>query len=210
MKNIIFDLDGTLIDSMPIWDNIGRDFLIKKGAVPPENLDEILERLSLEEGAQYFIDKLGVKMSVKEILDEIVKMVEEKYIYEVPLKAGAYEFLEKMKRQGVKMCLLTASEESYVYPALERLGIKKFFENIFTCTSLGMSKSGSEIYEYTAQKCGFHKNETAVFEDALHGVKNAKAAGFFVYGIYDSHEEKNKEEVIKTADVYVESFEQLI
>lgn len=209
-KNIIFDLDGTLIDSMPIWNNIGRNFLLSKGVNPPEDLEEKFEKMSFEESAEYFIDEFRLNMTVKEIIGEIIKSVEEKYITEIPLKKGVYEFLERMKKEGKKMCLLTASEEEYVYPALERLKIKDFFENIFTCSSIGMSKSGGEIYERTAEKCGFKKEDTAVFEDALHAVKNAKKAGFFVYAVYDGHEEKNSAEIKEIADVYLNGFDEIM
>lgn len=209
-KNIIFDLDGTLINSMPIWDNIGRNFLLSKGVNPPDDLEEKFEKMSFEESAQYFIDEFNLKMTVKEIIGEIIKSVEEKYIKEIPLKNNVYEFLECMKKEGKKMCLLTASEEAYVYPALERLKIKDFFQNIFTCSSLGMSKSRSDIYDTAAEKCGFKKDETAVFEDALHAIENAKKAGFFVYAVYDAHEEKNSARIKEIADVYLKDFDEIM
>lgn len=209
-NNIIFDLDGTLLDSMYVWDNVGHDFLVAKGVNPPENLNDILETISLEETGQYFIDEFNIDMTVDEILEEIVEMVKEKYINEVELKDGVFEFLHKIKAEGKRMCILTASEASYVYPTLERLGIIDCFEKVYTCTELGMSKSNSYIYEYTAEKSGFDKTDTAVFEDVFHGIKNAKEAGFFVYAVYDYCEEKNIDKIKKIADVYVSSFKELL
>jgi HAD superfamily hydrolase (TIGR01509 family) len=208
--NIIFDLDGTLIDSMDIWDNIGRDFLKSNGVNVPDDLEKTLETMSFEEGAQYFNKVLGVDMSPKEIIGAIVAMVKDKYIYDVPLKKGVYEYLHKMKTEGKNMCILTASEEDYVIPALKRLGIYDCFSSVLTCTGLGMSKSGSDIYNVAAKKCGFEKENTAVFEDALHGVVNAKKAGFYVVGVYDSHEEKNRSQIEEVADIYIKDFEHLI
>ena len=209
-KNIIFDLDGTLIDSMGIWDNIGRDFLKKLNVNVPDNLEEILETMSFEEAAIYFNKVLGVEMSPKEIIGAIIAMVKDKYVYDVPLKKGVYEYLHKMKAEGKNMSILTASEEDYVIPALKRLGIYHCFNYILTCTGLGMSKSGSDIYNVAAEKCGFEKEDTAVFEDALHGVLNAKKAGFYVIGVYDSHEDKNTDKIKASADKYILDFESLI
>jgi len=209
MKNYIFDLDGTLIDSMPAWDNVGTNFLISIGITPPENIEEIYRTMSFEEAAEYFRHDLGMKLTAKEMTKKIAQMVGEKYEKEIPLKANAYSFLEESKKAGKHMTLLTASEMVYVMPCLKRLHIDTFFEKILTCTMLAMSKSDEHIYEYTANKMSYAKEDTAVFEDAPHAAKSAKNAGFFTVGIFDASEAEYKEEMEKICDIYTDDFSKI-
>ena len=210
IKNIIFDLDGTLIDSMPVWENVGRNLLIKNGVNPPDDLEEKFKTMSFEESAQYFINELGLKMTVKEIISAIIDDVKDMYCSSIPLKPFVYEYLEKSFNNGLKMCILTSSEADYVLPALKRLKINDFFSEVLTCTSLGMSKSTPEIYDFTAQKMNWNKSETIVFEDALHGVKNSHKAGFYTIGVYDKSAQEDTEEIKNIADKYIKSFKELL
>jgi len=209
-KNIIFDLDGTLIDSMPVWNNVSRDFLINHGITPPNNLNEIFKSMSFEESAKYFKEQLGLEVTSQQMIAEIISMVKARYETDIPLKPMAYEFLEKQYDKGTKMCILTASEKEYVLPALKRLKINKFFTNVYTCTQLGMSKSKSDIYDLVAKKIGAAKAETAVFEDALHAVTNAKAAGFYTVAIEDEAAKKDKQQIKETADLYATDYIELM
>jgi HAD superfamily hydrolase (TIGR01509 family) len=208
-RNYIFDLDGTLIDSMSAWDNIGAKFLLSIGIDPPENIDEIYRTMSFEESAEYFRKNLGMKLTTKEMIDKVVSMVAKKYEDEIPLKPHAYDFLEKSYKSGIKMTLLTASEMVYVLPCVKRLKIDNFFEDILTCTQLGMSKSNEHIYEYAAEKMNYKKNATIVFEDAPHAAKSAKKAGFFTVGIYDKSADKFKDEMEIICDIYTDDFSKL-
>lgn len=209
MKNYIFDLDGTLIDSMPAWDNMGAKLLLSIGIIPPENIEELYRTMSFEESAEYFRKNLGMKLTAKEMIAKVISMVAEKYENEIKLKPHAYEFLEKSYNSGKKMTLLTASEEAYVMPCIKRLGIEVFFDKILTCTQLGMSKSNEHIYEYTAEKMGYDKCETVVFEDAPHAAKSAKKAGFFTVGIYDKSADEFKDDMKNTCDIYSDDFSKL-
>jgi HAD superfamily hydrolase (TIGR01509 family) len=207
--NYIFDLDGTLIDSMPAWDNIGGKFLLSIGINPPDNIEELYRTMSFEESGEYFRKNFGMKLTTKEMIDKVVSMVAEKYEKEIQLKPHAYDFLKKSYSAGKKMTLLTASEYVYVLPCVKRLGIDGFFENILTCTQLGMSKSDEHIYEYTAEKMNYDKKETVVFEDAPHAAQSAKEAGFFTVGIYDKSADEFKDEMKNMCDIYTDDFSKL-
>ena len=209
-KNIIFDLDGTLIDSMPVWNNVSQEFLLNHGITPPDNLEEIFKSMSFEESANYFKNELGLQITPQQMIAEIVSMVKARYETDIPLKPKAYEFLQNQYNKGTKMCILTASEKDYVLPALKRLNIHKFFSDVYTCTQLGMSKSKGDIYDFVAKKMGANKAETAVFEDALHAVVNAKAAGFCTVAIEDEAAKKDREKIKGTADVYAVDYVELI
>ena len=139
IKGAIFDLDGTLLDSMFIWDTIGEDYLRTIGYEPKEKLNETFKNLSLQQAACYYISEYGVTLTVDEIVDGVNKMIEKYYIDEVRLKPGVKELLQKFKDSEVKMCIATATDIHLVKAALERLSIDRYFSEIFTCSSVGLS-----------------------------------------------------------------------
>lgn len=205
IKGAIFDLDGTLFDSMFIWDTIGEIYLRSIGYEPKENLNETFKTMSLHDAACYYQSKYGVTLSVEELINGVNAMVEKYYRYEVSLKEGVAEFLEALHQKGVKMCIATATDKYLVEAALERCNISKYFSEIFTCTSVGHGKSEPIIYREALKHLGTEKSETYVFEDAIYAVKTAKKDGFTVVGIYDSHEECYKE-VKEISDYYIKDY----
>lgn len=205
IKGAIFDLDGTLFDSMFIWDTIGEIYLRSIGYEPKENLNRTFKTMSLYNAACYYKTEYGVTLSVEEIMNGVNTMVEKYYRYEVPLKEGVADFLEALHQKGVKMCIATATDKYLVEAALERCGISRYFSEIFTCTSVGHSKSEPIIYREALKHLGTPKEETFVFEDAIYAVKTAKKDGFTVVGIYDSHEECY-EEVRELSDYYITDY----
>lgn len=205
LKGAIFDLDGTILDSMFIWDTIGEDYLRSLGKEPKENLKETFKTFTLEQAAHYYIENYGVTLSVDEIIDGVNKMVERYYAETVPLKPGMKVFLEKLKVKGVKMCIATVTDKPLVETALNRLGIRNYFSEIFTCASVGHGKEEPHIYREAQKHLNTEKGETVVFEDALHALKTAKADGFITVGVFDIHEE-NQAELKTTVDYYIEDY----
>ena len=210
MKHIIFDLDGTLIDSMPVWQNTGAHFLENHGFTPPEDLHKIVKTQTLYQTAEYFRDTLGVPCTVEEIIDEVISFVEEQYRTAIPLKPYVREFLEKQKAEGTKMCILTASEDSYIGYALDRLDIRKYFDFIMTCTETGHYKTEPDVFEIAMKKLGGTKEDTFVFEDALYAVEGAKKGNFKVYAIADPITETDSTAIRAAADRYINSYSELL
>ena len=210
MKHYIFDLDATLIDSMPIWKDTGKNFLFSHGFTPPDNLQEIVKSQTLYQTAEHFQQELGVPFTAEEITSEIISFVEEQYRTTIPLKPVAKEFLEKEKKNGAKMCILTASEASYIHLALSRLDISKYFDFVLTCTETGLYKSGPEVFQTAMERLGGTPADTIVFEDALYAIKGAKQGGFTVYAIEDPVMEQEKSEIQALADRYFTSYEELL
>ncbi len=211
MKYIIFDLDGTLIDSMPVWRGTGSGFLKKHNFPVPENLMEVVKKQTIWQTAEWFRTELGVPMDAKDIVDEIVESVVEAYRHTIPLKDGAKEYLEQMKENGVQMCILTASEADYILPALDRLDIRKYFSHVLTCTELGKFKDDGAAYLAAMELMGGTKEETVVFEDAYYAVKGAKSVGFQVYAVLDEVVREDDVDKIKaTADHYFHSYKELL
>ena len=205
LKGAIFDFDGTLVDSMFIWDTIGEDYLRTLGKEPHEDLKETFMTLTLEEAAEYYRTHYGVTLSVKEIVDGVNTMVEGIYRTRVALKQGVADFLAQLKENGTRMCIATVTDRYLVEETLDRLGILQYFSEIFTCAEVGYGKDKPIIYRKALEHLGTTKNETYVFEDSLFALKTAKADGFTTVGVYDRHE--NRQDNLKNlADYYIVDF----
>ena len=208
MKNIkaaIFDVDGTLIDSMQLWDNGVLDYLIDRKKTPQPNLYDELREFGGHDTAKYLKKNYDLQETELKIETELVEMITRRYEENAPLKDGALETLILLKERGIKMCAATASERVMVEPTLERLGILGYFGRIFTCTEENTSKSKPDIYIKCAEFLGTEISETLVFEDALYAVKSAKKGGFPVVGLYDFTSDADQPEIIKLADYYYTS-----
>ena len=206
IKGAIFDFDGTLVDSMFIWDTFGEDYLRTLGKEPRENLSETFKTFTLEQAAEYYRKNYGVTLSVEEIVDAVNDMVAEIYRTKVTLKDGVREFLEALKSQGVKMCVATVTDRPIVEDVLCNLGIRDFFTEIFTCAEVGYNKETPHIYRVALEALGTKKDETVVFEDALHALLTAKNDGFTVAAVYDKHELRQTE-MKENSDYYITNYE---
>ena len=208
IRGAIFDVDGTLLDSMFIWDTIGETYLRSIGYEPREKLNEVFKNMSLFQAARYYRTEYGVTLSIDEIMNGVNAMLERYYRFEVSLKPGMAELLAQLQASGVKLCIATATDRYLVEAALERCGVLSCFGAIFTCNEVGHGKDEPDIFEEALRFLGTEKAETVVFDDALYAVRTAKEAGFPVAVIYDSHE-KNQEGLRALADFYIEDFSQV-
>ena len=204
MGNIIFDMDGTLLDSMGMWENLGSIYLTKKGIVPPADLKEVIENKTLEEAAEYFIADLGIEGTVKEVVQEILSLIRDKYYNELQLKPGVKKYVLSEYEKGSNMCILTTSDRELAIVVMERTGIGLCFKEIFTAETLGLSKRGPEIFLKTCELMGFEPSNTVVYEDALYAVKAAKAAGCHVVAVYDHMYRNDWDEIKKLGDEVIE------
>ena len=203
ITSAIFDLDGTLINSMKAWRNLGETYLKKNGFIPEKGLKLVLEKMTLEESAVYFKEKYGIKDSEEKIVSDINGIIRDFYCYEVDLKEGVYEFLHLLKENNVKICLATASGEELSKAALSKNGVLELFDAfLFSC-----NKRESKVYENALSLLGTAKNECVVFEDALHAVKSAQSAGFIVCGVYEKLIRPRKR-VAEIVDFHIKSFKE--
>lgn len=208
IRGAIFDVDGTLLDSMFIWDTIGETYLRSIGYEPREKLNEVFKNMSLFQAARYYRTEYGVTLSIDEIMNGVNAMLERYYRFEVSLRPGVAELLAQLQASGVKLCIATATDRYLVEAALERCGVLSCFGAIFTCNEVGHGKDEPDIFEEALRFLGTEKAETVVFDDALYAVRTAKEAGFPVAVIYDSHE-KSQEGLRALADFYIEDFSQV-
>lgn len=202
LKGAIFDFDGTIVDSMYIWENIGMDYIYSLGIEPQENLNDIFVNLSLEEAAEYYRKNCGVALSSSKILNDINEMVSDFYQAKVTLKNGIREYMNYLGEQNVKMCIATLSDKKIVNETLCRLGIAEYISEIITCKN---GKTSPEIYQTALAHLGTVKNETYVFENSYYAAKTAKEDGFCVVGVFDEYE--SEQELLKAiSDVYIENY----
>ena len=205
IKGAIFDLDGTLLDSMFIWDTIGEEYLRSLGKEPHEDLKETFMMLTLEEAAVYYREHYGVTLSVGEIVDGVNSMVEEAYRTKVTLKPGISEYLAWLKENGVRMCVATVTDRYLVEETLERLGVRHYFLEIFTCAEVGFGKDKPIIYQKALEHLGTEKSDTYVFEDLPFALNTAKTDGFPTVGVYDRHD-AHQDELKELSDYYIRNF----
>ena len=208
LSGAIFDLDGTLLDSMSVWDTAGEDYLRSRGLEPREDLNEKFKAMSLYQAACYLRSAYGLPDGAEEIMDGVNRLIAHFYTNEAQPKAGVPEVLAALNKRGVKMCVASATDRPLVEAALSRCGLLGYFGEIFTCSSVGHGKDEPDIFLAALAFLRTPKNSTWVFEDALHAALTAKTAGFPVLGVYD-RSEKDQAALAGLAEVYVRSFTEM-
>lgn len=206
IKCAIFDFDGTLFDSMYIWEEIGDVYLRSLGKEPKPSLRDEIRTFSLYQAACYMKKEYSISLTPEEIMAGINEKIEHFYLYEVLPKPGALEFLNEIKRAGILMCIATASDRKQVEAALSRCRMKHFFEEIIACSDIGHGKDEPVVFRKAMEHFGADRSTSLVFEDALHAAKTAKTDGFKVVAVFDKSE-KRQEELQRTADFYLSDFE---
>lgn len=209
MKGAIFDLDGTLLDSMPVWDTAGEKFLRARGITPPKGLREALAFLNMPQTARYLKEQLGIPGTEDEIMRQVDAVVEEQYRLHIPLKPNADAFLRKLHSTGVKLCVATATNRSVALPALERLGIAPFFSFVLTCTDVGAGKDEPLIFEQALERLGTTKVDTLVFEDSIHAIRTAAHANFRIVAVQDNSMRSHEAEIRSLAERFITDYKDL-
>lgn len=185
LKGAIFDLDGTLVDSMYIWDWVPGELIRQLGGDPPVDLAQALTELSREEAADYLIGRFQLTQTPEGLLQMVNDLVDRAYREEVPMKPGADVLLKRLAQRGIPCGIATASEAFQAREAMERLGLWNYFQFAVSSGEYG-PKSRPDIYLEAARRLGGKPGELLVFEDALHAARTASKAGFLVAGVYDS------------------------
>ena len=200
IQTYIFDLDGTLLDSMHIWDDVPQRYCERTGLPYDPHMHETFANMSLTETSHCLQEIYGVDRSDDAIIADINACVEEKYCTEVQLKQGAKECIEKLLNKQKKIVLLTACDAKLAVAALKRTGIFYAFQDILTCEQAGLSKTEPSLFTIAATH--FHTDPTScVFiEDSLHAIESIKLAGYKAWGIYDSANENDWEEITRNSD----------
>lgn len=209
IKAAIFDLDGTLIDSMWIWGKIDADFLLKRGLEVPFDLKDNIEHLSFIDTAKYFKERFNLIDDVHAIMDEWNNMAFDEYANNIRLKSGAKEYLSLLKTMGIKVALATSNSIELLEAVLKNNDIYEYFDVITTTNEVSRGKNFPDIYLLSAEKLGVSPEECIVFEDILPAVMGAKAAGMKVVGVNDEYSEHQRENILSAADYFIYKYEDL-
>ena len=210
ISGAIFDMDGTVTDSMFVWKDIGVRYLLSRGLTPGPTLWKDIKNMSLRETTAYFREIYGVRETDEEIARGINELVEPLYRTEVVPKPGVVALLERFKTRGIPVALATATDRYLVEETLGKNDLLKYFGAIFTCTEVGAGKTTPEVYEAALQFLGTPKAETPVFEDAYFALATAKRAGFPTVGVYDESQDRDRAAMEREADIFVTDYDAVL
>ena len=202
----IFDFDGTLFDSMPVWDTASSIYLRSQGVEPHPDVAETIRAMSLPQAARYFQEEYGLDLPVDQIVAGVDQVIERAYLHEVQPKPGAAAFVSRLRETGAATCSATATDRHLIEGALRRCGMDGLFDAIFTCTEVGYSKTRPDIFRAAMGAFEADRGDTVVFEDAVHAIRTAAGDGFVTVAIRDAGE-PHHDEIGRLSACYLEDFE---
>ncbi len=206
----IFDLDGTLLDSMEVWKQIDHAFLTKRGLAVPPGYGEEIAAMSFRETAEYTIARFGLSEQPEQVMQEWNEMAVAAYGKQVRLKPGAKEYLHKLKKQGVQLGICTALSQKLYVPCLQNNGIYPLFDTYVSTDDVSCGKSKPDAWLLCAARLGATPQNCMVFEDILPAIQSAKQAHMQICAVYDKYSQKDKPEILKLCDRYIHSFYELL
>lgn len=213
IKAAIFDMDGTLVDSLILWDvlwsSLGERYLNDKMFVPSDEDDKKVRTLTLKDAMQLIHNNYNLGSNGEELLFVANCMLKDFYANKVELKSGVREFLEHCKNSGVKMCIATATARDLVDLAIEHCDIGKYFLKVFSCSDIGKGKEEPDVFLQAAEFLNTKTSETWVFEDSLIAIETATKIGMLTVGIYDQYN-YGQDKIKEIATKYIDSTETIL
>ncbi|MCD7735632.1 MAG: HAD family phosphatase [Lachnospiraceae bacterium] len=207
---VIFDLDGTLMDSMWLWTDIDIEYLERYGQKPEKDLPVAIEGMGFTETAVYFKEHFSLPCTIEEIKREWNRMALQKYAHEVPLKPGAAEFLRYLKARRLPVAIASSNSHELIRAALRNNQVEDCFTCIVTSCDVAKGKPAPDVYLYAAGSLGIAPEKCFVFEDVPMGVLAAKNAGMRVCAMEDDFSFGRREEVRRLADYYIRSYDEVL
>lgn len=206
VRGVIFDLDGTLIDSMSVWNTIDIAFLKENGIEnPPVDISDIVRKMTVDESSEYFITRFGLSCTKDYVIKRIEELVKIQYEEKIPMKPHVTELLDYLDGRGIPYGVATATYKSLAEAVLRRLGILERMSFLLTDEEFPMGKTSPDIFLHGAELMRLNPEEVLVIEDSLHCIETAAKAGFITMGVYDEVSAPLRKDIEKIADYYVES-----
>lgn len=191
IRGAIFDMDGTLVNSLIIWniiwEKLGVKFFGEEGFRPSSEIDAAVRTMTLSDAADFVYEEYSLGESGEEVLEEMNKIIADFYRNDVELKDGVREFLEYCKEKGIKMCIASATDLTLLQIAIDHCDIGKYFDAVLSCAEIGKGKDEPDIYLKAMECLGTDVDETCVFEDSLVAICTATDIGMKTVGIYDEN-----------------------
>lgn len=210
IKAIIFDMDGTLIDSLDVWAESDRIFLEELGLPYNTSVSQAMKKMHYNSACDYIKETYSLEMPSEEIGRRIMEIVKDSYMHTIPLKPNVYEYLTAQQKKGIKMCVATSNDKGLAVGALKNLGIYDMMEFVITSDEVGIGKETPTIFIKAAEMLGFEPSETLVLDDSVHAVESAKSGGFIVGGVYGGKFADEFELIKKKADFTITDFGELL
>lgn len=210
IKAIIFDMDGTMVDSLDVWAESDVIFLNRLGHEYDRSVSEDMKTMHYVAACEYLKERFSIPMSVEEVADSIMEIVRQKYINDVPLKEGVYDFMLKQKNSGIKMCVATSNDKALAELTLKHLGVYDMLEFVKTSDEVGCSKESPLIFEKCAAEMGVKPEETMVFEDSVHAAESAYGAGFYTVGVYEESFAADFDRIAEFSHRRIKSFKEML
>lgn len=210
IKGVIFDLDGTILDSAWVWEGIDRDFLGKRGIdVPPDYAEKIIS-MSFEDVARYTIERFSLDETIEAVMAEWDAMAKEAYAHDVVLKEGTIKLLTWLADHGVPAGIATSNSAGLFVPCLENNGIKDYFHSHTETGDVARGKEFPDVYIKEAEKLGCRPEECVVFEDIIPALKGAAAGGFLTVAVEEDKWKYDKKELKDSCDLVIRNLEEAI
>ena len=209
-KAVIFDLDGTLMDSMWMWTDIDIEYLGRYGHELPPDLQNEIEGMGFTETAAYFKNRFQLPQPLEEIKKEWNRMAYDKYAHKVRLKKGAEEFLRELKRRGMKTAIASSNSRELISVCLAANQVEDRFDCIITSCDVAKGKPSPDIYVSAAEQLGVAPGACLVFEDVPMGILAGKSAGMQVCAVEDETALPKRREIRKLADYYIRSYDEIL
>ncbi|UWP59649.1 HAD family hydrolase [Ruminococcus gauvreauii] len=209
-KAMLFDLDGTLVDSMWMWKDIDFEYLSSRGKELPDTLQHEIEGMSFTETAGYFKKRFGLKDSVDTIKEEWLFMARDKYLHETPLKDGVFEFIMDMQKKDIRMGIASSNSRELVEAILKVHRLEECFSSVHTCCDVKSGKPEPDIYLLVAGELDVDPRQCLVFEDIPAGIMAGKRAGMQTCAVWDAYSVSQDEQKKNLADYYIHTYRDIL
>ncbi|MGN0344516.1 MAG: HAD family hydrolase [Lachnospiraceae bacterium] len=210
IKGIIFDLDGTMVDSMWMWRGIDNEFMAEHSLEMTDDLELAIEGMSFRETAEYFVRTYPLQETVEELMDIWVQMAIDKYQHEVPIKPGLMHFLDEMKVRGIRMGIATSNARILLDAVANAHGFYDYMDGVLTANEVKRGKPAPDVFLAVAEKIGVEPADCLVFEDIPQGIRAGLSAGMKVCAVSDEYSRAQEAEKRALAHYYIDSYEQVL